>query len=250
MIKLLPRPVIIAHRGASAHAPENTLSALKLALEQGADAVEFDVQLSADKKVVVIHDSTLDRTTNGTGRIRDHNLSYLQNLNAGHAYGPAFPDEKIPTLGSVFDTLGSSTYFNIELKNTQVPFNELTKKVSEIIRKYNMQDRVIVSSFNPAALNKIDKALPGLWKGLLLYSPLQLELIKFFPFIINKYQSIHIPYSSLKIRTVKYLQHRNKMVFAYTINHPKDILLAQKCGLDGFFTDDPALARRALSKVQ
>ncbi|MCK5341947.1 MAG: hypothetical protein KAR20_01005, partial [Candidatus Heimdallarchaeota archaeon] len=62
--------------------------------------------------------------------------------------------------------------------------------------------------------------------------------------------SIHIPYSSLKIRTVKYLQHCNKMVFVYTINHPKDILLVQKCGLDGFFTDDPALARRALSKVQ
>ena len=249
MIKSIPRPVIIAHRGASAHAPENTLSAMKLALEQGADVIELDVQLTADNKVVVIHDTTLDRTTNGSGKIRNLNLSHLQRLNAGYAYGPAFPDEKIPTLESIFDALGSSTYFNIDLKNNQTPFNKLPLKVSGIIKKYKLEDRVIVSSFNPSALHMINKVSPGLWQGLLLSRPIHLSLIRLFSFLSSKYQSIHISLSSLRIRTVKYLQQNNKLVFAYTINHPKDILYAKKCGLDGFFTDDPALARRTLSKA-
>ncbi len=77
MLEIFPSPVVFAHRGASMHAPENTLAAFNLALEQGADALEFDVQLSADKAVVVLHDQTLDRTTNGTGRVIDHNLEYL-----------------------------------------------------------------------------------------------------------------------------------------------------------------------------
>ena len=83
MLDSLPRPVVIAHRGASAHAPENTLSAFKLAIDQGADVIEFDVQLSSDKSVVVYHDHSLERTTDGAGYVKDKNLDYLKSLNAG-----------------------------------------------------------------------------------------------------------------------------------------------------------------------
>ena len=248
MIKSLPSPVIIAHRGASAHAPENTISAMLLAIEQGADAIEIDVQLSADKNVVVIHDTTLDRTTNGKGRVRDASLSYLQSLNAGHAYGPAFPNEKIPTLESVFDTLGSSTYYNIELKTNQTSLGELPKIVFKIIEKHKLEDHVIISSFNPIYLNKINKISPELWKGLLIYRPVYLGLIKIFSFLSSNYKSLHISLKSLRAKTVKFLQQHGKLVFAYTVNHPKDILIAKRCGIDGFITDDPAQVRRILSK--
>ncbi len=87
MIESLPRPVIFAHRGASAHAPENTLSAFKLARDLGANAIELDVQLTADQAIVVFHDTTVNRTTNATGNISDYTLSALKSLNAGHAYG-------------------------------------------------------------------------------------------------------------------------------------------------------------------
>lgn len=103
MIGSLPKPVIIAHRGASAHAPENTLSAFNLARNLGAQAIELDVQLSLDQIVVVYHDTAVDRTTNSTGKIRDLPLSDLQNMNAGYIYGPAFENEIIPTLAQVFD---------------------------------------------------------------------------------------------------------------------------------------------------
>src|SRR5512145_1023455 len=98
MLETLPRPVIFAHRGASAHAPENTLAAFELAIAQQADAVELDVKLTADGQVIVFHDSTVDRTTNGHGKVQDMTLAELKALDAGSFLGSQFAGEKIPTL--------------------------------------------------------------------------------------------------------------------------------------------------------
>lgn len=248
MLDLLPRPVVIAHRGASTHAPENTLSAFQLAIEQGADALEFDVQLSSDKCVVVIHDHTLDRTTNGSGRVKDKSLDFIQSLNAGHAYGPAFSNEKIPTLDEVFDKFGTSTFYIIELKNMVTPFDDLSNRIALIIKNSGLLDRVLISSFNPVALYKLEKLLPDVKKGLLLHSPLSVELssyVSVFPF---SYQSAHLSFYALNARRIKSFQSKGKLVFSYTLNHPRDIQTALSIGIDGFFTGDPALARRTLGE--
>jgi glycerophosphoryl diester phosphodiesterase len=110
MYSNLPRPTIFAHRGASAYAPENTLAAFELAIHQKADAIELDVKLSSDDQVVVIHDQTVDRTTNGTGRVNDLPLAALLELDAGSHFDIAYKGESIPTLSQVFETVGRKDY--------------------------------------------------------------------------------------------------------------------------------------------
>jgi glycerophosphoryl diester phosphodiesterase len=244
MLDLLPSPVIIAHRGASRHAPENTFSAFQLAIDQGSDAVEFDVQLSLDKSVIVMHDSTLDRTTDGSSWVRRHSLAFLKTLNAGQAYGPEFPDEKIPTLEEVFTKFGASTFYNIELKNTSTPFDDLPAMVAPLIENSGLADQILISSFNPIALHKIEKLLPDVKKGLLLYSSFSIELFSHISMHPFTYQTVHLPFSSLNARRIKSFQSKGKLVFSYTLNHPRDIRTALDLGVNGFFTDDPALARQ------
>ena len=103
MLSILTSPVIFAHRGASSHAPENTLAAFQLAIDQGAKAIELDVQLTQDQEVVVFHDIHLNRTTDGSGRVKDLRLSAIKSFNAGTAFYPAYQSEKIPTLTELFD---------------------------------------------------------------------------------------------------------------------------------------------------
>ncbi len=246
MLDLLPRPVIIAHRGASKYAPENTFSAFQLALDQGSDSVEFDVQLSSDKSVIVMHDYTLDRTTDGSSWVRRHSLAVLKTLNAGKSYNPDFPDEKIPTLEEVFARFGASTFYNIELKNTSTPFDDLPAMVAPLIKNSGLEDQILISSFNPFALHKIEKLLPDVKKGLLLHSSLSIELFSQFSMHPFEYQTVHLPFSSLNARRIKSFQSKGKLVFSYTLNLPRDIRTALDLGVDGFFTDDPALARRTI----
>lgn len=246
MLDTLPRPVVIAHRGSSAHAPENTISAFELAIDQGADVIEFDVQLSSDKSVVVFHDHFLERTTDGAGYVKDQNLDYLKSLNAGKAYGSAYSDEKIPTLDEVFQQVGTDSFYNIELKNSLTPFDDLPSLVLRQIKSHNLIDKVLISSFNPFALIKLGNQNPKALKGLLLYHSLVVELSSRLAIIPFKYQTVHISFSSLTLNAIRAFQDKGNLVFSYTLNYPNDMRSALAYGVDGFFTDDPALARRTL----
>jgi glycerophosphoryl diester phosphodiesterase len=163
----LPHPAVIAHRGDKKNAPENTLAAFKLAAEKGADAIELDVQLSADGKVIVFHDPVVDRTTNGTGRVSTFSLDALRTLDAGSWFSEQFHGEKVPTLGEVFETVGKSLYLNIELKNYATPNDNLVAKVVESVKRHGMQDRTLFSSFLPHNLRKARLLLPEVPRGLL-----------------------------------------------------------------------------------
>jgi glycerophosphoryl diester phosphodiesterase len=116
-LEKLLQPVIFAHRGASAWAPENTLAAFRLAVEHGAPAIELDVKLTSDRKVVVLHDQTVDRTTNGHGDLRQFSLADLRELDAGGPFSAEYQGERIPTLVEVFEAVGKQVYINIELTN-------------------------------------------------------------------------------------------------------------------------------------
>jgi len=110
MLKDLPKPAVIAHRGACAYAPENTLAAFELAVQQQADAIELDATLSADGHVVVIHDTTVNRTTDGSGAVNNLSLAAIKELDAGSYYDIAFRGERIPTLSEVFETVGKKIF--------------------------------------------------------------------------------------------------------------------------------------------
>jgi len=246
MFLSLTSPVIFAHRGASSHAPENTLAAFRLAIDHGAKAIELDVQLSKDREVVVFHDTNLDRTTDGTGRIKDYTLSELSDLNAGISFYPAYQNEKIPTLAQVLDFLPLDILINIELKNAQTPCDSLPSKTAALIRDFKAENRVLISSFSSFSIAKFSKELPAVPCGRLLYSQLATNFFGSFPGLLANIQSVHISLKSLRPQVIDSYKNAGKAVFSYTLNHTQDILKAMSMGIDGFFTDDPGFARRLL----
>lgn len=248
MFPSLTSPVIFAHRGASSHAPENTLAAFQLAVDHGARALELDVQLTKDKEVVVFHDTHLGRTTNGSGRIKDLTLAEVKRLNAGISFSPGYQNQKVPTLAEVFDLIGRDILINIELKNLGAPLNDLPGRTASVIRACNAADRVLISSFNSVALARFHREMPGIPRGFLLETALMANLYSNLPRLTARMQSIHLPYPSLNPFLIAAFKKAGKLVFSYTLNHTKDILSAVKMGIDGFFTDDPGFATRILEQ--
>ncbi|MBE9472348.1 MAG: glycerophosphodiester phosphodiesterase, partial [Chloroflexi bacterium] len=160
----------IAHRGASAVAPPNTLAAFEKAVELGADGIEFDVHLSADGVLVVIHDFNVDDTTDGSGRVAEMTLAQLKQLDAGSRFDPAFAGERIPTLEEVLETVGSRLLLNIELKCFSLRDNGLERAVIAQVKRHGPAARVLLSSFNPFSLRRAKKIAPHIPVGL-LYAP-------------------------------------------------------------------------------
>jgi glycerophosphoryl diester phosphodiesterase len=146
---------VFAHRGASGYAPENTLASFQLARELGADGVELDVQLTKDGEVVVIHDETVDRTTGGTGWVKDLSLAQIKALNASMG-NETYPDEKVPTLSEVFDLLADSQMMiNVEIKDSRVLYPGIAEKVLALIDQRDWEYRITISSFNHMTLAHI-----------------------------------------------------------------------------------------------
>ena len=221
---------------------------LNLAFSQGAQAIELDVQLSADNKVIVFHDFSVSRTTDGSGKIRRLSLDYLKSLRASASFASVFPDARIPTLEEVLSTVNQSVYLNIELKNLNSPFDSLPDKVARIIQTHQAKNRVLISSFNPIALNRISRQLPSVPRGLLLHKPFLMDLCIYFPGMISGYQTVNVSFSCINKYRVNSLHKLGKKVFVYTLNSTADIHFALKCGVDGFFTDDPVLGLQTLSE--
>jgi glycerophosphoryl diester phosphodiesterase len=250
MLDQLPIPAIIAHRGASAYAPENTLAAFKLALQQAADAIELDAKLTLDNHVVVIHDQTVDRTTCNHGTVREMTLVEIRKLDAGSHFDIAFQGEPIPTLEEVLKAVGQLTYVNIELTNYATPTDSLPEQVASIVLRNKMQHRVFFSSFNPLALFRIRKlipeapisllALPG-WKGFLPRS--------WLGFLFG-YDSLNPEFKDCTKSLLYKVHQRNKKVFSYTINNADDMRELFSWRVDGIFTDDPILARQVLEHTE
>ncbi len=159
------RPAVIAHRGFSGARPENTLAAVRAAIEVGADMVEVDVTLTADGQVVCIHDDTVNRTTNGKGPVTGIDLDELQRLDAGSWFSAQWAGERIPTMEEVLDLSKDRILVNIEIKSEVVtPEAEggIAEKVVQLINEKEMSDQVIVSSFEPLALQHVRTIDPGI----------------------------------------------------------------------------------------
>lgn len=245
----LPDPIIFAHRGASGHAPENTLAAFDLAVAQGADAVEFDVKLSKDEHVVVIHDSTLERTTNGCGNVKEHTLAELQALDAGLHFSPSFADQRIPTLGEVLALLGQRIYINIELTNYSTPLDSLPEKVAEIVRSHQLQNNVLFSSFNFITLYRIKRLLPEVPVAILALPGMAGALTRSFLLRALSPRVIHPHFADA---TPEYIRRQRKIgrrVHVWTVNQEHAMLNLIQSGVQGIFTDDPLLAKKCLERV-
>lgn len=237
-----PRPVIFAHRGASAYAPENTLAAFRLAVRQGAHAIELDAKLTADGEVVVIHDATLERTTNGRGAVRAHTLAALKRLDAGRYFDAVFSGERIPTLAEVFEAVGGQVLINVELTNYASLLDDLPQRVAALIRDFGLQHMVMCSSFNPLALVRFHRLMPEVPLGLLTLPGNKGAWMRRLCAPWTPHQAWHPAVDDLTAGQVRRARQRGLRVHVYTVNDAAQMRRLCAWGVDGIITDDPLLA--------
>jgi glycerophosphoryl diester phosphodiesterase len=249
MLTSLSQPVIFAHRGASAHAPENTLAAFELALAQNADAIELDAKLSADGVAVVIHDPTVDRTTGSHGQVKDLSFKQLRSLDAGGFFSEKYRGEKIPSLEEVFEGVGKRTFINVELTNYRTPRDSLVETVCMLVKKSGLQKRVLFSSFFASNLSKARVYLPDVPRGLLAFNGVLGAWARSFGFNFGGYQALHPYLKDVSAQQVQRVHRLNRRIHVWTVNAAEDMRRQFDWGVDAIFTDDPQLAVQVRSET-
>jgi glycerophosphoryl diester phosphodiesterase len=243
-----PHPLVFAHRGASAHAPENTLAAFELALAHGANGVELDVKLSADGEVVVIHDATIDRTTGEKGHVSKLTLAALRELDAGSFFSEEFRGEKIPTLAEVFETIGRRTLINVELTNYSTRNDGLANKVCGLVKRFGLEERILFSSFLSSNLKRTRGLLPDVPRGLLALGGWMGWWARSFGFNFGDYQALHPNLEDVSPRQVARVHRLKRRVLVWTVNTSDDMRRLISWGVDGIFTDEPKLATEVFAE--
>ena len=228
---------IMAHRGSRINRPENTLTAFEEAVRVGADGIELDVHLSKDGQVVVLHDETLDRTTDGSGFVHEWTLADLQQLDAGSWFDPAFSGQRIPSLAEVLDlleALGFRGRLNIELKRGKN--RGMEKKIHSLLEQKQRSFEVLFSSFSLRALWRLHRLLPGAEVAYLIKKSRFLLLLgKYLPWI-----------SSLHLSQKSYLPkpfYSSKRIRIWTVNQEKGMKKAFQLGVEAIITDKPEVAK-------
>ena len=244
MLNELLSPIILCHRGAKNYAPENTLAAFKTSLELGADGFELDTQLTSDGHVVVFHDTTVDRTTNGHGKLSRLPLADLRELDAGSSFSEKYRGEKIPTLDEVFEAIGKRAIINVELKNFSTPFDNLAEKVCEVIRRHGIQKNVMFSSFLPWNLKKTARILPEVPRGLITAKDWRGVWGRSFGFNFGNYDALHPYLDNVTPQQVHRVHKLKRKINVWVVNRDEDLRRLFNWGVDGILTDDPQLALR------
>lgn len=238
---------IFAHRGSSVDRPENTMLAFDRAKEVGADGIELDVHYTRDKELVVIHDATVDRTTDGSGVIRQFTYNELRKLDAGSYFSPEYKGEKVPHLSDVLDWIAETDLLlNIELKYLALDYQQFEEKVLEEISKRKLLERTVISSFNHEALKKINVINPEL-ETAILYMARMYE-----PWIYAEHvgaKGIHPFIEGVDGSLVVAAEQRGFAVRPFTVNDAEQIggLIQARCS--GIITDEPEKAVKIRRKA-
>ena len=243
------RTLNFAHRGASGHAPQNTLAAFLLAAEMGADGIELDVHLAGDGEVVVVHDATVDATTDGQGRVGAMTVSELQALDAGGWFGERFAGEHIPTLQEVFDAVGHRLLVNVEIK-AELGHHPpaLEAEVVRLIEDNQMTERVIVSSFSPQSLRRVRKLNPNIPLGLLYGKPEPAFLPLLLRWLLVPYDALHPGFGMVHAGYLAQARRWNKRVNVWTVDDADDMRRMRDLGVNSIITNYPDVLRDVLAE--
>ncbi len=235
-----------AHRGFSGKFPENTLLAFEKAIEAGADGAELDVQLTKDGEVVIIHDETIDRTTNGKGYVVDYTYEELSKFDASYIYTGKLGFNKIPTLREYFELVKNLDFMtNIELKTGINEYLGIEEKVYNLIKEYKLEKRVIISSFNHFSVLRMKKIAPELKYGFLSED-----------WIINAgaytashgVECYHPRFNNLIPEVVKELKENGLEINTWTVNKEEDIKDLINKKVDILIGNFPDLTRKIINE--
>ncbi len=237
---------ICAHRGASGYAPENTLEAFALAAEQGADSVELDVHLTRDGELLVAHDETIDRVSDGTGLIAEQSLVALKKFHFNKLH-PEYENALAPTLGEVYELLKPhGLKINVELKTNANPYPGIEEKCLELAAKMGMEDKVIYSSFNHMSLARLKELNPEVYCGM-LYESVLLRPWRYAK--DNKMEALHPRFQHV-LFLPDFCQKAHKAgieVNVWTVNTERDMKRVIEAGVDMIITNYPDRAKALLA---
>lgn len=235
-----------AHRGASGYAPENTMSAFRKAIEMGADGIELDVQMTKDGHIVVIHDEWIDRTSNGTGWVKDYTIDELRKYNFNNG-NKDYPMEKIPTMEEVFELVKPTKLsINIEIKTGIVFYPQIEEKILAMTKRMGMEDRVIYSSFNHSTIVKIHEIDKNAQVGF-LYADGTLNMPEYgVKYGVN---ALHPALYNLQYEGfVKECREKNLKLHVWTVNEKEHMMLCVQMGVDAIITNYPDVAKEIVEK--
>lgn len=231
--------LLIAHRGASGYAPENTMASFRLALEMGAKAVEFDVHQTRDHELVVLHDEDLKRVGRKKARVRDLTREELAAIDVGSWFDPCFSAERVPTLSDVYDLAQGKAELHLEIKRGSRYYPGIEERVVDLIQRRKAWGTTLVSSFDHAALFSIRSLDTRLRIGYLL--GLTGMKTAFREMEELRTESLNISARQADARRVRECKERGLRALVYTINSRKELARMDRLGVDGVFTNFPEL---------
>jgi len=238
------RPLVIGHRGASADAPENTIAAFELALQQGADGIELDVHLSSDEQPVVIHDFTLERTTDGAGPVSEHSVRELKRLDAGGWRDRRFRGQRVQTLQEVLERFRDRARFWIELKGGSALYPGIEERVVSTVEIYDVVDRALVQSFDHAAIARVRALNPELPVGALVArSPLDGALLR-----AGAASAICASSHLVTEALLAEIREAGCDCYVWTVNEPAQMDRLVAWGVSGIITDRPGVLRARVGR--
>ncbi|MBQ6874565.1 MAG: glycerophosphodiester phosphodiesterase [Clostridia bacterium] len=229
---------IIAHRGFSGKYPENTMLAFSKAVEIGADGIELDVHFTKDGEIVIIHDETIDRTTDGTGFVRDYTYEELSRFNAYGRFEGQFEFQRIPTLREYFELVKDVEGFitNIELKTGIFEYEGIEKAVIDLVKEFGLEDRTILSSFNHFTVMRCKEYEPSIKTGFLVESWIigMGEYTK-----SHGIDCVHPIFVNLKPELYAEMKNAGREVNTWTVNEYDDIRRLADMGVDALIGNYP-----------
>lgn len=241
----------IAHRGASANYPENTMAAFKGAVEAGADMIEVDVRLSQDGIPVIFHNAWLDTPIKAAGYVAGSALTALKKLDAGSWFHPEFENERIPMLDEVLDFASKKVQLNIEMKTDDQPVRgKLENACLELVKKHSMEDQVLFSAFEAEAVKFIKQAEPRIRTALIFTHSLFSN--KKPSTLVKKYRAdaFHCTYAQLTQKRLSDLKENRIPVAVYTVNNKTTMKKLIATGVNGIITDRPKRLEKVITNMQ
>lgn len=242
---------VIAHRGASAYYPENTMAAFRGAVEMNAEMIELDIMLSKDGVPVVFHDAMLNEHTSGTGELKNFTLKELRELDAGSWFDSAYSDQKIPTLDEVLEFASGKIALNIEIKTEAVSDDVrggVEEKCLELVKKHSMEHHVLFSSFDYRAIAHLKELAPDMPAAILYEKSQSNDMLP--SELIKKYNAdaFNCSYRQLNTKRFKDIRKHNLPVFIYTVDEQARMRRLLDMKVSGIFTNKPDVLWEVLEK--